>query len=73
MPHIAVYSPRLTREKKIAVVAGLTDAFERATDIDAAHLVIHIEEHSYANVGVAGELLTDTYPELAERERASRE
>ena len=69
MPHIVVYSPRLTREKKVAVVAGLTDAFHRATGIDPAHLVIHIEEHSYDNVGVAGKLLTDAFPELAERER----
>jgi len=69
MPHIVVYCPRLTREKKVACVAALTDAFEKTTGISAEHLVIHIEEHSYDNVSVGGRLLTDAYPELAERER----
>jgi 4-oxalocrotonate tautomerase family enzyme len=69
MPHIVVYCPRLTREKKVACVAALTEAFERTTGHSAEHLVIHIEEHSYDNVAVGGRLLTDAYPELAERER----
>lgn len=68
-----LYSPRLTREKKVACVAALTEAFERTTGISGEHLVIHIEEHSYDNVGVGGKLLTDAIPELAERERQYRE
>lgn len=59
----------MTREKKAACVAALTEAFARSTGHDVENLVIHIEEHSYDNVGVGGRLLTDTYPELAERER----
>jgi 4-oxalocrotonate tautomerase family enzyme len=69
MPHIVVYCPRLTHEKKAACVAALTEAFERSTGLEADLLTIHIEEHSYNNIGVAGRLLADTYPELAERER----
>jgi len=73
MPHIVVYCPRLEKEKKIACVAALTEAFERTTGHSADLLTIHIEEHSYDNVGVAGRLLSETYPELAERDRLYRE
>jgi 4-oxalocrotonate tautomerase len=69
VPHIVVYCPRLGREKKAACVAALTEAFEKSTGFEAELLTIHIEEHSYDNVGVGGKLLTDAYPELAERER----
>lgn len=69
MPHIVVYSPRISREKKVALVAGLTEAFASSTGISAEHLVIHIEEHSYDNVGVAGKLLTDAIPELRDKEQ----
>lgn len=73
MPHIVVYSPRLSREKKAACVTALTEAFANATGFDAELLTIHIEEHSYDNVGVGGKLLTDAFPELAERERLFKE
>ena len=73
MPHIVVYSPRLTREKKVSCARELTHAFERTTGISAEHLVIHFEEHSYDNVAVGGKLLTDLEPALAEREKAFRE
>ena len=73
MPHIIVYCPRLERDKKIACVAALTEAFEQTTGHSAELLTIHIEEHSYDNIGVAGKLLTESYPELAERERLFRE
>ncbi len=69
MPHIIVYSPRLPREKKVTCVAALTKAFEESTGLDADLLTIHIEEHSYDNIGVGGKLLTDAYPEIAEREK----
>jgi len=62
----------LSHAKKAACVAEVTEAFEHATGIDREHLVIHIEEHAYANVGVAGQLLSDTFPELAEKDRAWR-
>ncbi|KZK95843.1 MULTISPECIES: tautomerase family protein [unclassified Pseudovibrio] len=73
MPHIVVYSPRLPREKKVACVAALTNAFEESTGLDANLLTIHIEEHSYDNIGVGGKLLTDAYPEIAEREKQFQE
>jgi 4-oxalocrotonate tautomerase family enzyme len=72
MPHIIVYCPPLEREKKIACVAALTEAFERTTGHSAELLTIHIEEHSYDNIGVAGKLLSESYPELMERERPLR-
>ena len=34
MPHIVVQCPVLTRPQKVAVVAGITDAFARATGIE---------------------------------------
>ncbi|QUS58692.1 tautomerase family protein [Pseudovibrio brasiliensis] len=70
MPHIVVYSPRLTREKKVACVAALTEAFCASTGLEKENLVIHIEEHSYDNIAVGGKLLTDAFPEIAEREKA---
>lgn len=69
MPHIVVYCPRLTHQQKADCVAELTDAFEHSTGLSRDLLVIHIEEHAYSNVGVAGRLLADTYPELAEKDR----
>ncbi len=69
MPHIIVYCPPLDRDRKIACVAGLTEAFERATGHGADILTIHIEEHSYDNIGVGGKLLSEAFPELKEKER----
>ena len=73
MPHIIVYSPRLSREAKVACAAELTRAFESSTGHSAELLTIHFEEHSYDNVAVGGKLLTDAYPELAAREKQYRE
>lgn len=73
MPHIVVYSPVLGRERKARCVAALTDAFCASTGLDAENLVIHIEEHSYANIAVAGRLLVDVDPTLAEREKLRRD
>jgi phenylpyruvate tautomerase PptA (4-oxalocrotonate tautomerase family) len=72
MPHIIIYSPRLTRDVKIACAEAVTRAFESTTGHAAELLTIHFEEHSYDNIAVAGKLLTDSYPELAERERLFR-
>ena len=72
VPHIIVQSPVLTRDQKSAVVAGVTEAFSRATGIEPEHVVIHIQEHSYDDVGVAGRLLTDLHPELREKEARVR-
>lgn len=69
MPHILIYSPRLTREVKIACAEAITRAFESTTGHSAELLTIHFEEHSYDNIAVGGRLLTDAYPELKERER----
>ncbi|KZL25490.1 tautomerase family protein [Pseudovibrio sp. Ad37] len=73
MPHIVVYSSRLSREKKAACVAALTEAFCTTTGLARDHLVIHLEEHSYDNIAVAGKLLTDTMPEIAVGEKPLQE
>ncbi|MCG7978415.1 MAG: tautomerase family protein [Candidatus Thiodiazotropha endolucinida] len=70
MPHIIVYCPRLEREQKAACVDALSKAFQQSTGLSAELLTIHIEEHSYDNIGVGGKLLTDAYPELAKKELA---
>ncbi|MBX3642061.1 MAG: hypothetical protein KF720_03210 [Rubrivivax sp.] len=69
MPHLIVYSPRLTREVKIACAEALTRAFESTTGHSSELLTIHFEEHSYDNIAVGGKLLTDSFPELAKREK----
>ena len=69
MPHIVIYSPRLSREAKVGCAEAVTQAFAAATGLEADLLTIHFEEHSYDSVAVGGKLLTDAYPELAERER----
>lgn len=73
MPHIVIYSPRLSREVKVRCADAITRSFEEATGFAAELLTIHFEEHSYDSVAVGGKLLTDAYPELAERERSFAE
>lgn len=72
MPHIIIYSPRLTRDVKIACAQAVTRAFESTTGHSGELLTIHFEEHSYDNIAVGGKLLTESYPELAQRERSLR-
>lgn len=69
MPHIVIYSPRLSRDVKVRCAEAVTAAFHASTGFEAELLTIHFEEHSYDSVAVGGRLLTDAYPELAERER----
>ena len=69
MPHIIIYCPLLEREKKAACAAAVTEAFERTTGMGGDLLTVHFDEHSYSSIAVGGRLLSDTYPELEERER----
>lgn len=69
MPHIVIYSPRLSRDVKVRCAEAVTQAFAAAAGFDPELLTIHFEEHSYDSVAVGGKLLTDAYPELAARER----
>ncbi len=63
--HMLLYCPRVTRKTKQALVAGLTSAFTESLDRPDWKPVIHICEHPYDNVGVEGELLSDTYEQCA--------
>ena len=65
--HLLVYCPRLNLESKRVLVSRLTEEFCATLEKPDWKPVIHICEHPYENVGVEGELLSDTYPELAER------
>ena len=63
--HFLLYSPRLKRSVKQKLVATLSATF---TDcVGHAHWlpVIHLCEHPYDNIGVEGELLSDSYEECA--------
>jgi 4-oxalocrotonate tautomerase len=73
MPHIIIYSPRMSRETKIACAKAVTQAFEATTGHSAELLTIHFEEHSYDNIAVGGKLLTDAFPELEAKEKRFRQ
>lgn len=65
--HMLLYSPRLRRTVKQAVVERLSAAFREHVGHPDWVPVIHIAEHPYDNVGVDGRLLSDRFPECAER------
>lgn len=59
--HMLFYCPRIDRITKQKVVRSFTKAFCDALGKDDWKPVIHICEHPYDNVGVNGELLSDTF------------
>ena len=63
--HLLLYSPRLGRSVKQKLVASLTAAFTEAVERPDWRPVIHLCEHPYDNVGVAGKLLCDSYEQCA--------
>ena len=63
--HMVLYAPRLHRDVKQALVEEFTSIFKKLTGLSAP--VIHIDEHSYDNIGVEGQLLSDMVPALRER------
>ena len=65
--HMLLYTPRLKRAVKRRVVDVLNAAFVKAIGQPKWEPVIHLCEHPYDNVGVGGRLLSDLYPELAEK------
>ncbi len=65
--HIAVFSPRLKKAAKREVIAEFTSIAERVFEGKCASPVIHLNEHAYDNIGVNGKMLSELYPELAER------
>lgn len=66
--HMILYSPRLRRSVKQKLVHTLTAAFMDVIGNPEWKPVIHITEHPYDNVGVDGQLLSDTYEECANAE-----
>ena len=65
--HLLFYCPRISRSAKQKLVEGWTRSFAKAVGHADWQPVIHICEHPYENVGVEGALLSDAYPECAER------
>lgn len=65
--HMLLYCPRINRETKQRLVSSFTEVFVKVSGEPRWAPVIHICEHPYDNVGVDGQLLSDNYPELAER------
>jgi len=63
--HFKLSCPRLRRNIKQKVVKAFTDTFTTCVKQPEWKPVIHIDEHPYDNVGVAGALLSDTYDECA--------
>ncbi len=66
--HFSLYCPRLKRENKQKLVAALSQAFSVAVENPQWVPIIHICEHPYDNVAVAGKLLSDTHEECAKRQ-----
>ncbi|MFH2049488.1 MAG: tautomerase family protein [bacterium] len=63
--HFLLYCPRIDRTAKQNVVKSFTKAYTESIGNSDWKPVIHICEHPYDNVGVEGELLSDTYEECA--------
>lgn len=65
--HALLYCPRLKRGQKRALAELLTKAFTEKLDRPTWKPVVHICEHPYDNVIVEGKLLSDAYPECAQK------
>ncbi len=63
--HFLLYCPRLKRSVKQKLVKTLTATFAECVGREHWKPVIHLCEHPYDNVGVNGELLSDSYEECA--------
>jgi len=63
--HFLLYCPRIDRSAKQDVVKSFTKVYTECISNSEWKPVIHISEHPYDNVGVEGELLSDTYEECA--------
>jgi len=63
--HFLLYCPRIDRMVKQNVVRSFTKAYTESIENPDWKPVIHICEHPYDNIGVEGELLSDTYEECA--------
>lgn len=63
--HFLLYCPRIDRKAKQDLVKSFTKAYTDCIENTEWKPVIHICEHPYDNVGVEGELLSDTYKECA--------
>jgi len=61
--HCHLFCPRLPRKRKQALVKHMTEIVAQTYD----HVIFHISEHSYDNIGVNGQLLSDMVPNCAER------
>lgn len=65
--HFLLYGPRLKKSVKREIVKQFTDTFCECVGHADWKPVIHIGEYPYDNVGVNGELLSESYQELSSK------
>jgi len=63
-----LHSPRLNRKVKQKLAVALSEAFVKAMDSYDWEPAIYFCEHPYDDIVVEGELLSDKYQELADKE-----
>lgn len=61
--HMMLHTPKISRENKQKLAAGLTETFCRIAGNPEWEPVIHICEYPYDNIIVKGRLLSDQYEE----------
>ena len=60
MPMIHFDGPVLTLDQKRSLIHGMTQAASMATGLPMASFTVVLDEHEYSNMGVGGEILTES-------------
>lgn len=60
MPTIYFDGPELTIDQKRSLIHGMTQAASQATGLPMASFHVILDEHQYSNMGVGGELITES-------------
>lgn len=60
MPMISFDGPVLTIDQKRSLIHGMSQAASKALGIPMATFTVTLDEHEYSNMGIGGEVLTET-------------
>ncbi|GAB6156456.1 tautomerase family protein [Desulfosporosinus burensis] len=60
MPMISFDGPALTIDQKRSLIHGMSQAASKALGIPMAAFTVTLDEHEYSNMGIGGEVLTET-------------
>ncbi|KUO77927.1 MAG: 4-oxalocrotonate tautomerase [Desulfosporosinus sp. BRH_c37] len=60
MPMINFDGPILTNDQKRSLIHGKSQAASQALGIPMAAFTVTLDEHEYSNMGIGGEVLTET-------------